>query len=677
MGVIPKDFNAAVLVSIPKKGDLTLHDNYRGISLINVMLKILTSVVIKRIEKELEERKFFSKSQAGFRRNEECVGQVAALHEIALRRMAKLKKPTFVVFIDFKKAYDMVPHEALFRKLRAAGVKGRALHFIQELYNGSSVRVRYDGLLSSQIPVKRGVRQGCPASPTLFNIFINDIMQDLEGLGVKVPGLTEVVAGLLFADDLVALAESVEEMHVVLQRIQCWSDKWGMECGIDKCKVMKIFGDAEELQQHVFKLGAREIGVCSSYKYLGIETDPQLSVEKIIKERAASGSRTLHGIRHFLASRRVSTWSKILTFKALVFPVLTFGAEVIGMFDVAKQSALQRVIVEAMKWILGKSSTSSMVGQAVLHRELNICPMTVFNAGQRARALEKYGGLKTVISYLVNHNPPCRVGEVWTWIHRTTKWMKRNVPKVHNSKMVRDEAWEAWESKFRLQGSFRFYKDCKLEETQCFIKRVQRWENVSAEAVCWLLNARVGGVFLSGRASRMGVLDPALCSLCPLCGDEGGDSLFHLLVKCPHVRLRETRSQPGFQELLYELGCVAPSVAGEKDLLSILLGGECCGRRLSYWLGDRSHRRGTASFVLVANLLAIALPLYQKALQGWMREGEMLQFTPSGVPGSLTTNEPMHDCVGQCLLARHTAGGVSLSLGPYLPGQGRLAARPP
>ncbi|KAH9296514.1 hypothetical protein KI387_040102, partial [Taxus chinensis] len=137
------------------------------------------------------------------------------------KKWAKIKKPTYVAFIDFKKAYDMVPHEALFRKLRATGVEGKALHFIQELYNGSSVRVRYDGLLSSQIPVKRGVRQGCPASPTLFNIFINDIMQDLEGLGVRVPGLTKVVAGLLFADDLVAMVESVEEMHVVLQRIQC------------------------------------------------------------------------------------------------------------------------------------------------------------------------------------------------------------------------------------------------------------------------------------------------------------------------------------------------------------------------------------------------------------------------------------------------------------------------
>ncbi|KAH9314343.1 hypothetical protein KI387_022970, partial [Taxus chinensis] len=103
------------------------------------------------------------------------------------------------------------------------------------------------------------------------------------------------------------------------------------------------------------------------------------------------------------------------------------------------------------------------------------------------------------------------------------------------------------------------------------------------------------------------------------------------------IMLREARSQAGFQEVLQELCYVAPSVADEKDLLLTLLGGESCGRCLSYWLGDRSHRTGTASFVLVANLLAVALPLYQKALQGWTREGEMAQSSPLGVRGYLTT----------------------------------------
>ncbi|KAH9293090.1 hypothetical protein KI387_041708, partial [Taxus chinensis] len=144
----------------------------------------------------------------------------------------------------------------------------------------------------------------------------------------------------------------------------------------------------------------------------------------------------------------------------------------------------------------------------------------------------------------------------------------------------------------------------------------------------------VGGIVLSGRAARIGLLDPALGCVCPLCGDVGGDSLLHLFVKCQHIRLRETRSQVGFQNVLQELCCLAPTDAGEKDLLSILLGGECGGHRLSYWLGDRSHQRGTASFALVANFLAVALPLYQKALAGLDDGGSVAvcPFEGSGIP---------------------------------------------
>ncbi|KAI5054078.1 hypothetical protein GOP47_0031028, partial [Adiantum capillus-veneris] len=85
-GKLPEASSTSVVLYIPKKGDLSNLDNYRGISLIPISLKLLTSLVINRISVKLEERNFFLRGQAGFRTREECVAQVIALKEIVLRR---------------------------------------------------------------------------------------------------------------------------------------------------------------------------------------------------------------------------------------------------------------------------------------------------------------------------------------------------------------------------------------------------------------------------------------------------------------------------------------------------------------------------------------------------------------------------------------------------------------
>eukprot|EP01018_Ginkgo_biloba_P017078 Gb_08423 [translate_table: standard] len=612
VGHIPSDLNSAVLVSIPKKGDLTLHDNYRGISLISVLLKILTSVIIKRIDAELEERKFYSKSQAGFRKGEECVAQVVALKEIILRRNIKWKRATFMAFIDFKKAYDMVPHEAPMKKLRAVGVAGKALDFFKNLYKSTSVKVRFEDLVSPPIPVQRGVRQGCPTSPSLFNIFINDIMDGLQGVGVEVPGIAEVIAGLLFAEDLVLFAESVTQLKEMLEKVHDWAQKWGMACGIDNRKAMVVFGDQDSLKLEEILIGRDRIGVCDSYKYLGLEVDFKLSVERMIKERAVAGRKALFGMRHFLVDRRIPTWAKVLAFKALVHPCLTFGAEIIGMHN--------------------------QIGATVLHQELNVCPIASFNAGQRARGFFKYRGLKTWVVDLVNSPCAYRVGEKWSWVHRTKKWIFKHAPQCQSQGLlVREAAWEAWESKHSTEA-LRFYKEFKLEGSRDFFKRAMRFGSVSPEKVRLLILARVGGCLLVRRAVLLGIADHRIGVRCSLCNEEGGDSLYHVLVNCPSLVHSRSRIE-GLESLVSKL---RSSVAAldDKSRLTLLLGGET-GGRLCNWLRGPPHWRGTASFVHVANLLAEVIPLYNQALRDWEVQGDGPQHGPAGGPsGSVTTFEP-------------------------------------
>ncbi|VBB34653.1 unnamed protein product [Acanthocheilonema viteae] len=137
-GKIPNSWNLAKIISIPKKGDLTITDNYRGISLIPVISKILSKMLSSRISYHLESNGIICKEQAGFRKREECLGQVIALVEAIQRRKHK-GEPTYLAFIDFKKAYDMVAHEALFLKMTGVGISGKTLDLIKDLYKNSSI----------------------------------------------------------------------------------------------------------------------------------------------------------------------------------------------------------------------------------------------------------------------------------------------------------------------------------------------------------------------------------------------------------------------------------------------------------------------------------------------------------------------------------------------------------
>ena len=97
-------------------------------------------------------------------------------------------KPTFLLFIDLTKAYDTVPHEALFAKMQQMGIRGRMLEFVRALYASSEICLRLPGYDPPSFLLERGLRQGCPMSPILFDIFINDIYGEPDqlrlGLGV-------------------------------------------------------------------------------------------------------------------------------------------------------------------------------------------------------------------------------------------------------------------------------------------------------------------------------------------------------------------------------------------------------------------------------------------------------------------------------------------------------------
>ena len=131
-GVIPEEWLNSTVVSIPKPGgDPVIMSDHRGISLMPTILKLLVGLLGRRIYVALEKSDLLFQGQGGFRDNEECVLQVAALHDIVKRRRAA-NLETYLVFVDFKAAYDTVPHRELFRKMHHYGVRGKSLRFFKK-----------------------------------------------------------------------------------------------------------------------------------------------------------------------------------------------------------------------------------------------------------------------------------------------------------------------------------------------------------------------------------------------------------------------------------------------------------------------------------------------------------------------------------------------------------------
>jgi hypothetical protein len=134
------DWVESIVISLPKKGDLTDPGNYLGILLMSTCLKIVCVILSDRINTTADAACRFSPSQVGFCQLEECITHATCLVEaIQQRRLAGL--PTFGLFIDLKKAYNMVPHEAVFAKMWHFCIRGRCYNFIIVLYKRSTIHV--------------------------------------------------------------------------------------------------------------------------------------------------------------------------------------------------------------------------------------------------------------------------------------------------------------------------------------------------------------------------------------------------------------------------------------------------------------------------------------------------------------------------------------------------------
>jgi exonuclease III len=364
------------VVNLFKEGDRADPGNYRGIALISCLGKLYLSLWSRRLSEHAEGT--LAEGQGGFRRYRSTVDQGLSLHEV-LRRRKREGKTSYLCFIDFRKAFDTVWHDGLWKALWDSGVRGKAWRVVRSLYTSMRASVRLGDKESRKVSMHQGVRQGCPLSPTLFNYFINALAKDLQasGFGAVIEGLD--VGSLLYADDVVLVAESVEDLQGLIDVVDRFCRRWHMDINLSKSEVMVVGkrsscsacahapAPAPEpvpvpLPAHVpapVPVPARPCLLCSpwvcrgetlkvvsEYKYLGIWFTSDLLWTVHINKMVFKARKTTAGLGGVFSNGRIPARAKSLVWLSTARPQMEHGGEV-WKANTAQADRLESVQVQA------------------------------------------------------------------------------------------------------------------------------------------------------------------------------------------------------------------------------------------------------------------------------------------------------------------------------------------
>jgi ribonuclease P/MRP protein subunit RPP40 len=204
------------------------------VSLTSVCCKIMESVVRDTVTKHLTMNKLIGQSQHGFVKGRSCATTLLEFLEQATAAVDR-GEAFDIIYLDFAKAFDKVPHRRLIKKMRAHGISGQLLRWVESWLANRKQRVVLNGKFSSWAKVLSGVPQGSVLGPLLFVIFISDIDE----------AVTQVDIIKKFADDTkigqtIATEQNRRNMQQALDNLSTWASRWGMEFYVPKCKVMHL-----------------------------------------------------------------------------------------------------------------------------------------------------------------------------------------------------------------------------------------------------------------------------------------------------------------------------------------------------------------------------------------------------------------------------------------------------
>ena len=319
---IPKVWSKGLISKIPKKGGLSNCDNWRGITLLSIPSKVFWRVHLKRIDCTLDVK--LRPEQAGFRKGRGCIDQIFAFRNI-IEQCIEWNVPLYINFIGFKKAFDSVHRESLWKILRAYGIPHKVVTIIRTFYEHFECGAIVENTQTESFPVKSGVRQGCILSPILFLVVIDWVMRKTTSgrpRGIQWT-LFSCWEDLDFADELAVISATHSHLQEKSNRLSNFAKQTGLHINQKKTKVMFVNAPTAS----PITINGEALKCIEDFTFLASLISNNNGAHKDIQACLNIAKGAFSRLRNIWKSRQYSLKTKIRLYNSNVKAVLLYGSE--------------------------------------------------------------------------------------------------------------------------------------------------------------------------------------------------------------------------------------------------------------------------------------------------------------------------------------------------------------
>uniref|UniRef100_A0A914V3E1 Reverse transcriptase domain-containing protein n=1 Tax=Plectus sambesii TaxID=2011161 RepID=A0A914V3E1_9BILA len=368
--VVPKEWRSGVIVTLPKKGDLSKCDNWRGITLLSVPGKILSTVLLQRLQRAIDEQ--LREEQAGFQRGRSCTEQIFILRQV-IEQTLEYQQRLSLNFIDFVKAFDSIHRDTLWKIARTYGIPAAFIEIFQNLYNGSRCCVRTEDGMTDYFTIESGVRQGCILSPMLFLLaidFVNRNAIDSTRLGLEWTA-NRLLADLDFADDVALFGPTYPALRDLTGALERSAACVGLRISDQKTKIIRV-GYKTTLPR--ITINGNQVEELQEFTYLGSVIAADGDATRDVTCRIGKAFAVFQRLCSIWNSASLSLHLKLRLFSTIVLPTALYAAEtwkqtvaIDQKLDVFQQRCLRRIL---------KISYRDRVTNDEIYRRTNTKPLS-------------------------------------------------------------------------------------------------------------------------------------------------------------------------------------------------------------------------------------------------------------------------------------------------------------